>query len=624
MQVELFEPSAQPLAVLRDVFGHASFRGGQQDAVEAVTSGRDAVVLLPTGAGKSLCYQVPAVTLRRRGLGTTLVVSPLIALMQDQVDALIAKGIAARALNSSQDELQQREVVAMLVNGELDLLYVSPERAALASFHRLMQRTKIALLAVDEAHCLSQWGHDFRPEYLRLNELRPVTGAPVIAVTATATPRVVEEIVARLELRDPARVVGDFRRPNLRFSVQGLRSDAARLEALIQACEAAGLRRSTGAGRAIVYCATRKKTETVAAALKSAGFAAGHYHAGRTTLARDRAKGAFDRGRCRILVATNAFGMGIDYPDVRLIVHFSAPGSLEAYYQEAGRAGRDGQPSECVLFFGPGDLVTQRRLQSGGAEEIEARQEAALAAVERYATSDEDCRQGLLCVHFTGAAPPPPCAVCDVCLGRVSAPDERPQAKVAKVAGVPEEALAVIAAYAERLPHPVGKRNLARALRGGKSLPVKKSKLDTLPGYGALAAHAEDAIVAGIDELLARGTLVKRGLKYPTVWPKDRPLAEARRTVARGGAAAGAARAARKARPGASLAYALDGYRKTTARKLKWKTYMVFQRKTLLAIASAQPLTRAALAKIPGLGPAKIDRFGDELIALVRTHGTRA
>ena len=616
MQAELFQASPLPLSVLREVFGHPAFRGGQQDAIDAVISGRDAVVLLPTGAGKSLCYQVPAVSLRRRELGTTLVISPLIALMQDQVDALSARGLVARALNSSQDELEQRAVVAMLLKGELDLLYVSPERAALPSFHRLLQRSKIALLAVDEAHCLSQWGHDFRPEYLRLNELRQLTHAPVIALTATATPRVLEEIVQRLELSDPVRVLGDFRRPNLTFSVRRLRSDAARTAALMEACEAAGLRSGHGVGRAIVYCATRKKTEAVAAALKKAGFAAGHYHAGRTPLARDRAKSAFDRSKVRILVATNAFGMGIDYPDVRLIVHFSAPGSLEAYYQEAGRAGRDGLPSTCVLFFGPGDLVTQRRLQSGGAEALEARQEAALAAVEHYADSVSTCRQQLLCVHFTGTEAPPPCGRCDVCSGVVAGEtEERPEPKVAPL--LPESALETIAEFAGQLPHPIGKRNLARALRGGRSLALKKAKLDVWPGFGALAGQPEDAIVAGIDELLTRGTLVKRGIKYPTVWPKGRPLQEARR---------GASRARSSARPQSSsstLTRALDAWRRKMARKLKWKTYMVLQRKTIAAIADAQPASRATLARIPGVGSAKLERFGDDVLAIVREHARK-
>ncbi len=402
-----------PEEALRDVFGHAGFRGGQRDAVDAVLAARDAVVLLPTGGGKSLCYQVPAIVAARTGRGVTIVVSPLIALMDDQVTALRGRGVAAAAIHSHMDDDERRAVIGGMVRGELEIVYVSPERAALDSFRRIVGRARIALIAIDEAHCVSQWGHDFRPEYLRLHELRRVVpDVPVIALTATATPRVMDEIVGSLELVLPAIVRGDFARPNLAFSVRHVREDAARVTAVIEALDAAGLRGRTGRGRAIVYCATRKKTEAVADALRAAGFAAGHYHAGRTALARERAHGAFAMGRTRVLCATSAFGMGIDFADVRVIVHFGAPGSVEAYYQEAGRAGRDGDPARCLLLFGPGDLVTQRRLMHGGSV---ARAEAALAAMERYATTAV-CRQQVLCGHFTGRDDHAACGVCDVCL----------------------------------------------------------------------------------------------------------------------------------------------------------------------------------------------------------------
>ncbi|HEX5061538.1 MAG TPA: RecQ family ATP-dependent DNA helicase, partial [Kofleriaceae bacterium] len=324
------------LEVLRDVFGYDAFRGGQREAVEAVLGGRDALVLLPTGAGKSLCYQVPAIVRARRGEGTTIVISPLIALMNDQVRALTAKGVAAAALHSQCDDAERLETIARLTRGELALLYISPERAVLDGFKRLLGRAHIAMVAIDEAHCVSQWGHDFRPEYMRLAELRAVASstmatAPMIALTATATPRVMDEIATALELRMPTIARGDFRRPNLAFEVIAAGGDDARIAATIDALERAGMRGRSGAGRAIVYCSTRKKAEDVAAKLKQAGFAAGHYHAGRTALARERAQSGFSLGRMRVLVATNAFGMGIDYPDVRVIVHFQAPGSLEAY-----------------------------------------------------------------------------------------------------------------------------------------------------------------------------------------------------------------------------------------------------------------------------------------------------
>ncbi|HEY5921767.1 MAG TPA: ATP-dependent DNA helicase RecQ, partial [Kofleriaceae bacterium] len=380
------------LEVLRDVFGYDSFREAQGDAVDAVLGGRDALVLLPTGAGKSLCYQVPAIVRARRGEGTTIVISPLIALMNDQVSALAGKGVAVAALHSQCEEAARLETVGRLMRGELALLYVSPERAVLDGFKRLLGRARIAMVAIDEAHCVSQWGHDFRPEYMRLAELRAMTGtaladAPMIALTATATPRVLTEITSSLELRTPVLIRGDFRRDNLAFEVLHLGAgDDARLAATIDVLDRASLRQRTGAGRAIIYCSTRKKAEDVAAKLKQAGFAAGHYHAGRTAFARERAQAGFSLGRMRVLVATNAFGMGIDYSDVRVIVHFQAPGSVEAYYQEAGRAGRDGAPAQCLLLYGAGDLMTQRRIaQNGASAKRLSLLEDSLSAVSRYA-----------------------------------------------------------------------------------------------------------------------------------------------------------------------------------------------------------------------------------------------
>ncbi|MEO8551488.1 MAG: ATP-dependent DNA helicase RecQ, partial [Kofleriaceae bacterium] len=448
------------LAVLRDVFGHEAFRGGQRDAVEAVLAGRDAVVLLPTGAGKSLCYQVPAVVGSREGLGTTIVISPLIALMNDQVGALAGRGVAVAALHSQCDDDARAETVARLLRGELALLYVSPERAVLDSFQRLLSRTRIAMFAIDEAHCVSQWGHDFRPEYMRLAELRAtVPGAPVIALTATATPRVLAEIARSLELRAPTIVRGDFRRPNLAFEVAEPGGDAARVAATIDALDRADLRGRIGAGRGIVYCSTRKKAEAVAAELKKAGFSAGHYHAGRTALARERAQTGFALGRQRVLVATNAFGMGVDYPDVRVIVHFQAPGSLEAYYQEAGRAARDGEPGHCLLLYGTGDLVTQRKIAEGGGRK--AALDEALAGVARYAT-EWTCRQRMLCAHFTGHSDHAACETCDVCREPSRERAAKPIAAPARALGSTEQQLilATLAAHGR----PVGKGTLAKAL----------------------------------------------------------------------------------------------------------------------------------------------------------------
>jgi ATP-dependent DNA helicase RecQ len=649
---------ADALAVLRDQFGHAAFRPGQAAAIEAVLAGHDALVLLPTGAGKSSCYQVPAVVAAQRGLGTTIVVSPLIALMNDQVDGLRGRGIAAAAIHSQHDDDARRASIDAFVRGELVLLYVSPERAVLDSFRRLLGRARIAMLAIDEAHCVSQWGHDFRPEYMRLHELRATVDAPVIALTATATPRVMAEVAASLALRRPVTVRGDFRRPNLAFAVQHHRGDEPRLASTIEALERAGLRQRTGAGRGIVYCATRKKTESVAAELKSAGFAVGHYHAGRTALARERAQDAFALGRIRVLVATSAFGMGVDYPDVRVIVHFQAPGSLEAYYQEAGRAGRDGAPGHCLMLFGAADVMTQRRLHertNGGAG---SHTDDALAALERYAGATR-CRQQLLCAHFTGTDDHAACGRCDACAdpeavaaSRAEHPTRTERTAPALGGAVPQTILDAVAAAARK----VGRINLARALRGSQSKAVVTQGLDRLPQYGTLAEVSEDSLVATIDQLIRDRRLVRRGRKYPTVaLPTVRSRSAARRTsagaeggegndsvgptgslfdAAPGSAASRAepARYGRGATPGrprrarqgtTGITLALDTYRKRMARQLKWKTYMVFQRGVIAAIDQQRPTSKEALARIPGLGPAKIARFGDDILAVVRRESAR-
>jgi ATP-dependent DNA helicase RecQ len=607
--------------ILETVFGYEDFRPGQAEAVCAALAGRDVLVLQPTGSGKSLCYQVPALVLGRRGQGAAIVVSPLIALMRDQVGALAARGARVAALHSQQDPDTQRDAVARFLRGELELFYVSPERAAQGGFRRMLGRTKIALFAIDEAHCVSQWGHDFRPEYMRLAELRPYAVAPMMALTATATPAVLAEIESGLGLRGPLVVRTGLHRANLAFAVRALRTHEQRLAALVAEFEAAGLRERRGAGRAIVYCSTRKVTERVADELRSAGVAAGHYHAGRTALARERAQHAFEAGRTRVLVATNAFGMGIDLPDIRLIAHFQTPGSVEAYYQEAGRAGRDGAPARCVLFFGASDLMTQRRLaQASAAGAVVARRRAeALTAIERYATQPR-CRQQALVAHFTGGAAGDPCARCDVCTGEVAAepPRERaPESDRPPAAALPPEALATVLRAVGRLTRPVGKTNLARALRGSRARALSRGGLLAIPEHGALAGYGEAEVGAAIDALLGEGRLRRTGRKYPTVWLPGRPV----RTARADGDRAAPPRAPSR-RWGGPIARALDNYRRRQARALRWKTYMVFQHSVLLAIDRAQPDSHEALAKIPGLGPAKLARFGDDILALVRQHRT--
>ena len=608
--------------VLVDVFGYPDFRSGQGEAIEAALAGRDAIVLLPTGSGKSICYQIPALVAARGGAGTTIVISPLIALMQDQVGALIGRGIRAAALHSHQDDGEQSEVVARFLRGELELLYVSPERAAKASFRRMMERTPIALLAIDEAHCVSQWGHDFRPDYMLLSELRQVVDAPMIALTATATPVVMKEIESRLALRDTRIIRTGFARPNLSFEVRAIRTEAARNEVVLEEIDRAGIRGRGGQGRAIIYCSTRKVTERVAKALRTGGVRVGYYHAGRTKLARERAQTAFEAGRTRVFVATNAFGMGIDLPDIRLIVHFQTPGSVEAYYQEAGRAGRDEQPARCLLFFGRADLATQRRLSERSATSavLDQRRGDALAEIEQYAIRMQ-CRHQALVSHFTGQPAEPECGRCDFCCGdavEVEASFVRDKDAL-QIEALPDSAKDAIVAAVDRLSRPVGRRNLAQALRGGKAKSLSRGGLLTLPEYGTLKEHSEDSVVAAIDHLLGTGRLQRTGRKYPTVWMPGKPV-RSRGTPDAGGSSAQTRKARSTSRFGGDIARALENYRKRTARALGWKTYMVFQRKVMLAIDREEPDSLEALARISGLGPAKIERFGEDVLGLVRQH----
>ena len=548
--------------ILQEVFAFHSFRPLQEKAVAAALQQHDSVVIMPTGGGKSLCYQVPAQVLRAKGGGPTLVVSPLISLMQDQVRALCARGIAAACLHSQQDELENRTAYAHFVTGKLDLLYVSPERAATPGFRNALKSAQPALIAIDEAHCVSMWGHDFRPEYLRLGELRRFSNGPFMALTATATPRVVAEIGEQLCMNRPITVLGSPLRPNLQFSVRFLSNFEQRLEALEKQLERSGFREKQ-TGRAIVYCATRKRVDQLTAELESRDFPVTSYHAGKSKAARQRAQRAFDRQKRHILIATNAFGMGIDYPDVRLIVHFQSPGSLEAYYQEAGRAGRDGNPADCLLFFGTSDLVLHRVMMSSSDIGTSRAQER-LRSIEAYA-NQEQCRQDAFVQHFTGSSAGHRCGRCDLCLDPESVAEQRhldqPRGRTNKqsLQRLPQKSHTLILEAGAHLSRPVGKTAFARALRGSRAKALRRGGLLKLPQHGALSAYTEASIVAAIDILLDTGQFERRGKKYPTIWLRGRPLGK-KKTDAKEDS-----RKPRKPR-GSALLRALESYRRRTAR----------------------------------------------------------
>jgi ATP-dependent DNA helicase RecQ len=407
---------------LRQHFGHAAFRDGQSDVVESVMAGRDTVAVMPTGRGKSLCYQLPALLLP----GTTIVVSPLIALMKDQTDALSARGISATYLNSTLDPSEQYERMQGLEEGAYKLVYVAPERFRQGAFVQSVARSRVGLFAVDEAHCISEWGHQIRPDYLRLPEAIAACGRPpVLAATATATPEVREDIALQLGLRDPSIVVSGFDRPNLRYVVRfapGKDAKRAWLSRILSAVP----------GPAIVYAATRRGVEDVAQFLARSGHAAVAYHAGMADEDRSAAQDRFMSGQARIVVATNAFGMGIDKADVRAVIHHDLPGSLEAYYQEAGRAGRDGKTAFCTLLYSAADrklrefLIDKQDLPEDASADLdpallEARRKLDHVRLKRMVSFAyaERCRRNVILGYF-GERKAGTCGRCDVCAGQAS------------------------------------------------------------------------------------------------------------------------------------------------------------------------------------------------------------
>jgi len=600
--------SGDALRVLHEVFGFPSFRGPQADVVEALGRGEDALVLLPTGGGKSLCYQLPAL-LRE---GTAVVVSPLISLMDDQVAALAELGIRAAAWHSNQSPDAAREISARFERRELDLLYVSPERLVTEGFLERLDGARIALFAIDEAHCVAQWGHDFRPEYLELGLLRErYPAAPRLALTATADPPTRREIVERL-LRPGARVfVSSFDRPNLLYRVVERESGGAQqLRAFL---ELGGHRGASG----IVYRRTRDAVERTAARLVEQGHDALAYHAGLPAEERAATLQRFRRDDGVVVVATVAFGMGIDKPDVRFVAHVDLPPTLEAYYQESGRAGRDGEPSDAWLAWGLEDLVLARRwIEQSDADDARKRIERAkLDAIVGYCETTA-CRREVLLRYF-GESKPGPCGACDNCLEPAQAVDETENVR---------KALSAVFRTGQRF----GALHVAQVLRGSENEKIARFGHDRLSVHGVGSDVSERRWRSILRQLVVRGLLTPDDDGYGTLRlaPEATPVLRGEERIELRADRVPAPRARRSRTSGAAVAPdlapadeplfdRLRAWRRETAEAHGVPPYVVFHDATLREIAVRRPASREALADVGGVGAAKLERYGSAVLGIV-------
>jgi ATP-dependent DNA helicase RecQ len=612
-------PSTPLSTILERYWGFRDFRPLQREAMDAILGRRDSVVVLPTGGGKSLCFQAPALVDAPPGTGgrapLAVVVSPLIALMKDQVDGLRESGAPAVCLNSAQSADERQRALAQVRSGECRLLYVSPERLVgegSDAFRAWLREVGVRFVAIDEAHCISQWGHDFRPEYRALGRLRDdFPGISLHAFTATATARVRDDIVSQLALRDPLVLVGPYDRPNLAYRVV----PRTELRTQIQKVLA---RHAGEAG--IIYCLSRREVDELAAWLQAGGVRALPYHAGMADDLRHRHQDAFLDERADVIVATVAFGMGIDRSDVRFVIHAGAPRSVEHYQQEAGRAGRDGLPAECVLITSPADFLRwetllESRGELGDADRRQLREMARFASATR-------CRHRALVEHFGQQYADAPCAACDWCLGELEALED------------PVTAARKILSCVVRTGQRFGAAHVASVLAGRATDTVRARGHHELSTFGLLADCAVPEIRGYLDQLQAAGFLERAGDEFPTLRLSAQGL-----QLLKGDGACTLYRQPRRlrrerVRPGRTgrshaagtppiddeLFAALRALRLEIARERRVPAYVIFHDGTLQEMARARPATPGALLQVPGVGERKAEQFGERFLAEIARH----
>ncbi len=603
-------PSAPSVGeILSKWWGFERLRPLQQEAIDAAIAGRDSLVVMPTGGGKSLCYQVPPLATN----STDVVISPLVALMKDQVDSLEAIGYPAAAIYSGLSDAERSIIRGRLANGEIRLLFTAPERLVNTGLLDILERVGVSRFAIDEAHCISQWGHDFRPEYRQLAMLRDrFPEASLHAFTATATPRVREDIASQLSLRDPLTLVGTFDRPNLVYRV------VQRTDRIAQTLSILGRHAKEAS---IVYCISRRETEQLAAKLAAEGILARPYHAGLPAEERHRTQEAFARETIDVVVATVAFGMGIDRSDVRCVLHTALPKSLEAYQQETGRAGRDGLAAECVLLYSSADVFSweslvrksamESELEADEAERLIAGQIEHLHAMRRYAQAAR-CRHAALSEYFGQAYEPSSCGACDVCLGET---ENLPDSTV-----VAQKILSCVARVRERF----GVRHVCEVLRGAKTEGVQRHGHDTLSTFGLLASFDQRTCENLVHQLLDQGFLSRSAGDRPVVTLNERSwevlkqgrdvvlleprVKQAKKTSADVDDWRGVDR---------DLFQRLRLWRRRLAEARGKPAWTILDDRALRGIAREKPMALASLRRIKGIGDKRLAEFGDDILDIV-------